>query len=75
MKATIVSRAPVPTGSPIKNLSIRIRPGAENSAPPYAESISLRTARVLVAPSEYDNAFEQMLVDPRALEGGLLYVR
>jgi hypothetical protein len=34
---------------------------AENGAPPYVETISLRTARVLVAHLEDGNAFVEML--------------
>lgn len=61
MKATIVSHCPVPDGEfeQIYRFGFVLESGG--SAPPYAESISLRTARVLVAHLEDGNAFVEML--------------
>jgi len=62
MKATIVSHSPVPDGESEQIYRFGFVLEAENGAPPYAESVSLRTARVLVAHLENGNAFVQMLM-------------
>jgi hypothetical protein len=61
MKATIVSHAPVPDGESEQIYRFGFLLEAEGDAPPYAESVSLRTARVLVAYLEDGNAFVEML--------------
>ena len=61
MKATIVSHSPVPDGEfeQIYRFGFVLESGG--SAPPYAEAVSLRTARVLVNHLEDGNAFVAML--------------
>jgi hypothetical protein len=61
MKATIVSHSPVPDGESEQIYRFGFVLEAENDAPPYTESVSLRTARVLVAHLEDGNAFVEML--------------
>jgi hypothetical protein len=61
VKATIVSHSPVPDGESEQIYRFGFVLEAENGAPPYMESVSLRTARVLVAHLEDGNAFVEML--------------
>jgi hypothetical protein len=61
MKATVASHSPVPDGESEQIYRFGFVLEAENGAPPYAETISLRTARVLVAHLEDGNAFVEML--------------
>ncbi|MGX7006223.1 hypothetical protein [Caballeronia sp. KNU42] len=61
MKATIVSHAPVPDAESEQLYRFKFALEEESGAPPYAESVTLRTACVLVANLENDNAFVAML--------------
>jgi len=61
VKATILSHSPVPDGESEQIYRFGFVVEAENGAPPYTESVSLRTARVLVAHLEDGNAFVEML--------------
>jgi hypothetical protein len=61
MKATIVSHSPVSDGESEQLYRFGFVLEAESGAPPYAESVTLRTARVLVAHLENGNAFVGML--------------
>lgn len=61
MKATIVSHSPVPNGESEQIYRFGFVLDAKRGDPPYAESVSLRTARVLVAHLENGNAFVEML--------------
>ncbi|MDB5786388.1 hypothetical protein [Caballeronia mineralivorans] len=60
MRATILSHSGVPDGhAEVHRFGFVLEDG--DDAPPYAEMISLRTARVIVADSENGNAFVNML--------------
>jgi hypothetical protein len=60
MKATIISHSRLPEGhAEIHRFGFLLDDGA--AAMPYSETISLRTARVIVAHLEDGNAFIQML--------------
>jgi hypothetical protein len=61
MKETIVSHSAVPEGESEQLYRFGFVLEAESGAPPYAESVTLRTARVLVAHLENGNAFVGML--------------